>query len=113
MSIHSVSPSVDGRLIQAAIDQATASGGGQVRLEPGIHLTGTIYLKSNVELHLCGGAILQGFDRPELYDDFCDPGFDAVSPEKSRKCLLAAKNAENISITGFGEVNGAGPSFYD
>lgn len=113
MSTHHLAPSTDGRLIQAAIDQASAAGGGVVSLQPGIHMTGTLYLKSNVELHLCSGAKLQGFDRPELYDDFTDPGFDAVSPEKSRKCLLAAKHAENIAVTGMGEINGAGPAFYD
>ncbi|MFA6931310.1 MAG: glycosyl hydrolase family 28 protein [Lentisphaeria bacterium] len=102
-----------GAAIQSAIDAAAAVGGGRVCLEPGLYLSGTLYLKSNIELHLPAGAILKGFSKPELYDDFCDPGFDAVAPEKSRKCLLAAAHAENVSITGQGEVNGSGPDFYD
>ena len=101
-----------GAAIQSAIELAAAAGGGRVCLEPGLYLSGTIYLKSNIELHLSAGAVLKGFSKPELYDDFCDPGFDAIAPEQSRKCLLAAAHAENISITGQGEINGSGPDFY-
>jgi polygalacturonase len=102
-----------GRAIQAAIDEAAQAGGGRVRLEPGVFLSGTLYLRSNVELNIPAGSRIQGYDSPEAYDDFTDPGFDAVAPEKSRKCLIACANAENVSITGAGEINGAGPAFYD
>jgi polygalacturonase len=102
-----------GEPIQAAIDAAHTRGGGRVIIEAGIHLTRTVYLKSCVELHLSMGAKIQGSTNVENYDDFCDPGFDAVSPEGSRKCLIAAAHAENIAITGSGEINGAGPKFYD
>ena len=102
-----------GSAIQSAIDTAAAAGGGRVCLEPGLYLSGTLYLKSNIELHLPAGAVLKGYSKPDLYDDFCDPGFDAVAPEGSRKCLLAASHAENIAITGQGEINGSGPDFYD
>lgn len=102
-----------GKAIQAAIDAAHASGGGRVSLEPGVYPSGTIYLKSNVELHIPRGACIRGYSKPELYDDFRDPGFDSVAPEGSRKCLIAAAHAENIAITGGGEINGSGPDFYD
>ncbi len=99
--------------IQELIDMAFAAGGGRIVLEPGVHQSGTIYLKSNVELHLEAGAILRGHTSPDLYDDFRDPGFDGCVPERSRKCLIAAKFAENISITGLGEIDGCGPAFFD
>lgn len=102
-----------GDVIQLAINAAHENKGGRVVLEPGLHPSGTIYLKSFVELHLVAGAKIQGSSKVEDYDDFCDPGFDAVAPEKSRKCLIAAAHAENIAITGNGEINGAGPEFYD
>ena len=102
-----------GAAIQRAIDEAHQAGGGTVSLEPGVYPSGTLHLKSNVELHLPAGSRIQGYPRPELYEDFCDPGFDAVAPEGSRKCLIAAAHAENIAITGSGEINGAGPEFYD
>ena len=102
-----------GTAIQSAIDKAAEAGGGKVTLEPGTYLTGTLYLKSNIELHLPAGVKLLGYPDPEHYDDFRDPGFDAVAPEGSRKCLIACANCENVSITGSGEINGNGPEFYD
>ncbi len=97
--------------IQQAIDRANAAGGGRVVLEPGIYPCGTVYLKSNVELHLMAGAKLQGSDKPDDYDDVCVE-LRSV-PEGSRKVLLVAVDAENIAVTGPGEINGAGPEFYD
>ena len=39
-----------GESIQKAIDAAHAKGGGRVVLEPGVHVTGTLFMKSHVEL---------------------------------------------------------------
>ena len=103
----------NGRGVQDAINAAFAAGGGRVVLEPGVYPCGTIYLKSRVELHLEAGAKLQGSSRPEDYDDVCDPAFDSVAPENSRKVLLAALRCSEIAVTGAGEINGAGPEFYD
>lgn len=102
-----------GAPIQPAIETAHARGGGRVVLTPGIHPSRTLYLKSHVELHVAAGARLQGGTSPDDYDDFVDPGFSARSPEGSRKVLIAAAHAESIAITGPGEINGAGPAFYD
>ena len=99
--------------IQSAIDAASAAGGGRVVLESGVHLSGTLYLKSNVELHIPAGAVLLGHAEAERYDDFRHPGFDTVTPENSRKCLIAAADCENIAVTGNGIINGQGPEFYD
>ena len=100
-------------MVQRAIDEANAAGGGRVVLEPGIYPCGTVYLKSNVELYLSAGARLQGSASPGDYDDVCVDELGDVAPEKSRKALLVAVNAENIAVTGPGEINGAGPEFYD
>ena len=43
--------------IQSAIDGCAVSG-GRVLIPAGVYVTGTIRLKSNVELHLCHGAKL-------------------------------------------------------
>lgn len=102
-----------GAAIQQAIDKAAQAGGGRVSLEPGVYPSGTIYLRSNIELHIPGGAKILGFPTPERYDDFRHPGFDSVTPEGSRKCLIACADCENIAITGSGEINGSGPEFYD
>ena len=102
-----------GIAIQEAIDAANQAGGGRVSLEPGVYLTGTIYLKSNVELHIPAGSKIQGFNTPDKYDDISDPDLANIAPEGSRKVLLAALHAENIAVTGQGEINGQGPKFYD
>jgi Pectate lyase superfamily protein len=48
----------DTAALQAAINAAAAQGGGVVILPPGRYLSGTLHLRSNVSLRLCGGAVL-------------------------------------------------------
>ena len=50
--------------IQAAIDFASANGGGRVVFTPGNWVTGTIYVKDNVTLHLERGATLRDLSLP-------------------------------------------------
>ena len=47
------------RAIQTAIDRCAAAGGGTVTVPAGRFLTTTVFLKSNVNLHLGQGAALQ------------------------------------------------------
>ena len=101
-----------GSAIQKAIDAASAAGGGVVRLEPAIYPSGTLYLKSNVELHFEEGAVLLGYDRPERYDDVDDPRI-RKAPEKSKKVFIACLFQDNVAITGNGVIDGQGPKFYD
>ena len=104
----------DTSAIQKAVDTCSVAGGGSVLFEPGVYLTETIYLRSNVELHLTAGAKLQGSTDPDDYDDFTASGFKHESAaEGNTKCLICASGVENIAITGSGEINGAGPAFYD
>lgn len=83
--------------IQAAIDQAHDQGGGQVTIPKGRFLSGTILLKSNVELHLEKGAVLLGSTNPANYLKL-----------KRWKALVMADEAENIAITGKGIIDGQG-----
>lgn len=101
----------DGKGIQAAIDAAASAGGGCVTLEKGEYLSGTIYLKSNVELHIPEGCVLKGCDRWDLYDDVDDPRIRKV-PEFSKKAFIACVFQENVAITGGGIIDGQGVRFY-
>lgn len=104
----------DTQAIQRAIDNCYDAGGGRVVVEPGTYLTGTIWLRDNVELTIRRGATLQGSTDPAHYEDFTADGFrDENAAEGNSKCLIAASEADNIAITGGGEINGAGPAFYD
>ena len=83
---------LDTKALQKAIDICHQTGGGQVTVPPGIYLTGTLYLRSNVELHLCRGAVLLGsFRNPQDY------------PVRS---LIMADSIENAGISGEGIIDG-------
>ena len=45
--------------IQSRIDAAFASGGGVVRISPGLHVSSALRLKTGVTLHLEKGAVLR------------------------------------------------------
>ena len=49
---------LDSPAINAAIDAAVRDGGGQVYVPAGTYLSGSIRLKSNIDLHLAAGSIL-------------------------------------------------------
>jgi polygalacturonase len=84
-------------LIQKAVDDCSASGGGTVTIPGGVFLSGTIFLKNNVILNLESGAILLGSTKIEDYK----PGM-----------LIRALKAHNIGITGNGTIDGQGPKFW-
>ena len=101
--------------IQRAIDECTASGGGRVIVPTGNFLSGTLILKSNVDLHLESGAFLISSIRPEDLIDFAkDFKDDNKDIGWEGGCFLCAFHEENISITGQGTIYGQGDKiFYD
>ena len=85
--------------IQKAIDYINEKGGGTLHFYVGRYLTGTIFLKSNVTIHLHEGAILLGSTNP----------YDYREVEKVRMpALVAAYQADNIAIAGKGVIDGQG-----
>ncbi len=83
--------------IQSAIDAAYKNGGGRVLIPEGIFLTGSIILKSNVELHLEEKAVLLGSTNRDNYFKL-----------NRWLSLILADNQNNISITGKGKIDGQG-----
>lgn len=79
---------------QAAIDAASAAGGGAVVVPAGDHPTGMLLLKSNVELRLEKGARLVASGNPA---DYATP-----------RAVVAAVCATNVAVTGDGEIFGNG-----
>ena len=104
---------INTQAIQKAIDACHQAGGGRVLCGAGCYLTGSLMLKSNVELHLMTGCKIVGNTCLDDYGDFVAPGFIGDWPEAGIKSLICASEAENIAITGPGEINGSGMSFYD
>lgn len=100
--------------LQSAIDACHEAGGGVVVCGAGVYRTGSLELKSNVELRLGPGCKLLGSEDLADYDNFASEGFKPErAPERTVKYLIGARHARNIAITGPGEVNASGASFFD
>ncbi len=101
----------DRRAIQAAIDTAFAVGGGRVIIPPGRYLSGSIVLKSNITFELQAGATLIGSGQLEDYQQ--NPGFDPHGSTVTRRYLLSAIGAKNVTLCGKGTVDGNGQAFWE
>ncbi|MGI5820359.1 MAG: glycoside hydrolase family 28 protein [Armatimonadota bacterium] len=101
--------------LQAAIDACYEAGGGLVLVPPGTYLTGTIYLRSRVNLHLSAGATLLGSTRREDYnpDDVFPENPFSTREQATGAHLVIAYQADQVSITGEGTIDGNGPAFFE
>lgn len=102
---------LDSPAINAAIDSAVAHGGGRVTLPAGIYLSGSIHLKSNIELHLEAGATLLATSDKNAYDKsepFNFPEYQDGGHTYFHNSLIWAEGQENVSITGLGRIDGKG-----
>ena len=98
--------------IQREIDRVAAAGGGRVVVPSGEHVSGSIWLRDHVELHLERGAVLKGSGKLEDYDSFLKEVCE-IQPEFCDKSFICATNAVDISITGEGVIDGNGYAFCD
>lgn len=96
--------------IQKAIDKVSSDGGGQLVVPDGNFLTGTLILKSGVNLILSPKAVILGSTNPYDYP------FAKNILEKSKNegkgnhigALIGAADQTNISISGSGTIDGQG-----
>ena len=104
----------DTAAIQRAVDAAHAAGGGRVTLPAGTYLSGTVWLKDGVELHLEKGATLKGStDRADYNANDCFPeNFWSDGEEWSGGHLVLAYKVKDVAITGEGVIDGSGPEFF-
>lgn len=101
------------RAINAAV-KAAAEKGGRVVVPAGRWTTGSIELKSGVELHLAKGAVLLGsLDKREYNaNDAFPENVWSVAEEWSGAHLVWARLADGIAVTGEGVIDGNGPGFF-
>ena len=99
---------------QAKIDAAWRSGGGRVVVPAGEWTVGTLWLKSNVELHLEKGAVLNASLDKDDYNanDAVPLNFWSKDEEWSGGHLILCNAATNVAITGEGTLHGHGSSFF-
>ncbi|MBR2370609.1 MAG: hypothetical protein IKA82_01170 [Clostridia bacterium] len=101
--------------IQKAIDECAEHGGGRVVIGEGTYLSGTICLRSNVELHIEADGCLLGSsdcnDFPERNDVVHVESYNL--PRHRNACFIFAERCENISITGMGTIDCNGSCFVE
>ncbi len=96
---------IDDTAIARVIGQC-AHRGGQVLVPVGVFLTGGVELKSNMELHLAGGAILRGAPSLVQYRLL------ATNDNDRKRGVVVGINVPNVAITGQGTIDGAGKPFH-
>jgi hypothetical protein len=90
--------SLDTHAIQAAIDHASANGGGRVLIPGGRRfLTGALVLRDAVDLHLADDAMLLASPNPIDYGEHLG--------------IINAKKAEGVRISGTGMIDGQAMQF--
>lgn len=99
------------RELQARIDAAAAQGGGRVTVGPGVHRTGSLELRSHVELHVEPGAVLEFVADPDLYPPVA-ARWEGAPATVHRPCLYAA-HAEHVTVSGGGVIDGGGNPWWD
>ena len=105
----------DTAAIQRAVDAASAAGGGTVELGAGTYLSGSVWLKSNVDFHLAAGAVLKG--SPDIADycaaDCCpqNRAAPASGDNTSGGHLLLCVGQHDVTLRGPGRVDGNSDAF--
>lgn len=99
------------KAIQQAIDACAKKGGGKVQFRPGKYLTGSIFIKSGVFLHVDEGVELLGSQSLEDYPQINTrvAGIEMVWPA----ALVNINGQQKAGISGKGIINGQGKPFWD
>ena len=97
--------------IQAAIDAAALAGGGTVFIPAGQYLTGSIALRSRIELRLSPGAVLSFSTDPADYP-VVDSRWEGVRRQVYASCIYGS-GLEQVSVTGGGTLDGCGQAWWE
>ncbi|MFI5405508.1 MAG: glycoside hydrolase family 28 protein [Nitrososphaerales archaeon] len=93
--------------IKDAITDCSKNGGGKVIVPEGIFLTGSIYLKSNVNLVISENAVVKFSDDKNKYLPVVFTRWEGVEC-MNYSPLIYSYGEENIAITGKGTLDGQG-----
>ncbi len=105
---------IDSHAINRAIETAAASGGGTVFLPAGTYLSGSIRMKSNINLHPRISAPVSSWPSPPIPRNTIPPKtspaptFRMAATPSFHNSLIWGENLDNISITGQGMIDGGG-----
>ena len=102
---------VNTKAIQKAIDACAAQGGGVVTFKPGVYVSGSIFIKSNVVLQIDKGVLLLG---SQNFDDYPDIDTRIAGLEmRWPAALINMIGVKNAALTGKGIVNARGKFCWD
>jgi polygalacturonase len=98
--------------IQSAIEQLATKGGGTVVVPKGVFLTGAIFLRPGVNLHLEKGAVLKGSADMKNYPER-RIRIEGHFEERYTPGLVNAEACDGLQITGEGTLDGNGRPTWD
>lgn len=97
--------------IKAAIENASAQGGGHVIIPRGNWVTGQIHLLSNIDLHFEEGAFVSFSKDPADYLPVVFTVYEGIRCYNYSP-LIYANKVENVAITGKGVLDGNGEAWW-
>jgi polygalacturonase len=97
--------------IHQAISACEIEGGGTVFVPAGHYLTGSILMKSHINLHLDAGAVLV-FSNDKVDYPMIHSRWEGAEQASHASCVYG-KDLENISITGSGTLDGNGVFWWE
>ncbi|MGD1276085.1 MAG: glycoside hydrolase family 28 protein [Tepidisphaeraceae bacterium] len=98
--------------LQKAVDRCGQAGGGTVLVPAGGYVTGTLWMRSNVTLHLDSGATLLGAQDLRAFPLWTSQ-WEGPGVKPAHAALIAGENLQNIAITGRGTLDGRGQFWWD
>lgn len=102
---------VNTKAIQAAIDQLAARHGGNVFIPRGVFVSGALFFKPKVNLHLQAGGVLRcstDMANFPVQRTRIEGHFEEFNP-----ALINAKDCDGFQIAGEGTLDGAGRPIWD
>jgi polygalacturonase len=97
--------------LQREIDECAVGGGGTVYIPAGVYLTGTLWMRSNVTLHLEAGAKLLGVPDVSAFPIWVSQWKGTATP--THAALICGEGLENIAIMGRGTIDGGGRMWWE
>ena len=97
--------------IQRAIDSCAKAGGGIVTFEPGSYVTGSLFLKSNVQLRIDAPVTVLGSQDEAAYPLIWTrvAGIEMRWPA----ALINVNDQKNVKLSGGGTIDGRGEKWWD